>query len=69
MEQIKELLSQSQVVNFDETGLNTEGKLYWAHSSSNEQYTYQTVSQKRGSDGMNENGVISSFNGIAVHDC
>ena len=69
MEKIRELLSQSQVVNFDETGLNADGKLHWVHNSSNEEYTYQTISQKRGCDGMNENGVIPEFDGIAVHDC
>ena len=69
MEQIKTLLTQAQVVNFDETGLSAEGKLHWVHNSSNEEYTYQTVSQKRGSDGMNENGVITAFDGVAVHDC
>lgn len=69
MEQVKEILAKAQVVNFDETGLSADGKLHWVHNSSNGEYTYQTIDEKRGSDGMNGNGVISGFDGIAVHDC
>ena len=69
MEQIKEFLKASEVVNFDETGIRAKGKLYWAHNSSNEKYTYQTVNEKRGVAGMEDNGVLPSFEGIGVHDC
>lgn len=66
---IKERIIDSKVVNFDETGARTEGKLFWVHNSSTPEYTFQTVSTKRGMRGMEENGVLPKFEGVAVHDC
>ena len=67
MEKIRELLKDSDVVNFDETGLRALGKLFWVHNSSNDEYTYQSANEKRGSIGMEDNGVLTDFTGIAVH--
>ncbi len=67
-EKIRELLKDSDVVNFDETGLKALGKLFWVHNSSNDEYTYQSANEKRGSIGMEDNGVLPDFTGIAVHD-
>lgn len=69
MEKIRELLKDSDVVNFDETGLRALGKLFWVHNSSNDEYTNQSANEKRGSSGMEDNGVLPDFTGIAVHDC
>jgi len=66
---IKEKLIQSEVLNFDETGIRVDGKIKWVHSSSNNDFTYLTLNQKRGKDGMDANGVPPLFKGIAVHDC
>jgi len=41
----------------------------WVHNSSTEQYTYLSVHQKRGIEGMEANGVLNKFLGVAVHDC
>ena len=49
MEKIREFLKDSDVVNFDETGLRALGKLFWVHNSSNDEYTYQSANEKRGS--------------------
>lgn len=68
MEKIRELLKDSDVVNFDGTGLRALGKLFWVHNSSNDEYTYQSANEKRGSIGMEDNGVLPDFTGIAVHD-
>lgn len=69
MEQVKEYLKNTDRANFDETGVRTKGKLYWVHNSSNDKFTYQTINKKRGSEGIEANGIASSFKGIAVHDC
>ena len=42
LEQIKELLIQEKVVNFDETGVRVNGRLRWVHNSSSNNFTYQT---------------------------
>ena len=39
------------------------------HSSSTPELTYQTINAKRGQIGMEGNGVLTEFDGIAVHDC
>ena len=66
---IKSMLIGAKVVNFDETGTDVNGKTIWVHSSSTPELTYQTINAKRGQNGMDGNGVLTKFNGIAVHDC
>ena len=69
MSKIKDKLIHSPIVNFDETGVRVDGKTKWVHSSSNKLFTYLTLSERRGKIGMEENGVLPLFKGIAVHDC
>jgi len=66
---IKEMLQAGGVVNFDETGTDVNGKIFWVHNSSTSDFTYQTINVKRGQEGMEVNGVLPNFNGVAVHDC
>lgn len=69
LKSIKERVRASPVANFDETGARVDGKLLWIHNSSTPDFTYQTVNPKRGSAGIDANGVLPGFGGIAVHDC
>jgi len=69
IEKIKAQLIKSAVLNFDETGCRVDGKTKWVHSASNKDFTYLSVHEKRGKEGMDDNGIIALFNGIAVHDC
>ena len=69
MSKIKDKLIHSPILNFDETGVRVDGKTKWVHSSSNKLFTYLTLSEYRGKIGMEENGVLPLFKGIAVHDC
>ena len=69
LETIKSMLTGTSVANFDETGTDVNGKTIWVHNSSTADLTYQTIHKKRGQDGMEENGVLTRFAGIAVHDC
>ena len=69
MKTVQSLLRASYVDCFDETGVRACGKLFWVHNTSTNLYTYQTVSNKRGKPGIDENGVLPFFNGVAMHDC
>lgn len=66
---IKEKLTGEEVVHFDETGTDVNGKTLWVHNSSTPSLTYQTISGRRGQEGMEANGVLPGFGGIGVHDC
>ena len=69
MKKIKELIENGDVGHFDESGARLGGGLSWVHSSSTSKYTYQTISKKRGKVGMDANGVLPNFHGVAMHDC
>ena len=69
LETIKSMLIGAKVANFDETGTDVNGKTIWVHNSSTPELTYQTIHTKRGQAGMEDNGVLTEFGGIAVHDC
>lgn len=69
LETIKDEIEKSPIGHFDETGARTAGRLFWVHNSSTSEYTYQTISRKRGLEGMLDNGVLPRFKGTAIHDC
>lgn len=69
MKTVQKRLQKAYVGCFDETGVRACGKLRWVHNSSNELFTFQTISQKRGKPGIDENGVLPEFGGVAMHDC
>jgi transposase len=67
--EIKEKVQSSPIVHFDETGLRVDGKTHWLHNSSTSEATYIIASAKRGTEGIEANGVLPSFSGVAIHDC
>ncbi len=66
---IRQKLFESPIVHCDETGTNIDGKLHWVHNTSNDKYTYMTVSNKRGYEGIQSVGILTDYHGITVHDC
>jgi transposase len=67
-EQAKTKLRQSRLAHADETGINISGKRHWLHGISNKLWTLYYPHEKRGTDAMNEMGVLSDFAGILCHD-
>ncbi len=67
-QEIKRQILNSPVINCDETGARVEGKLNWLHTASTPDLTYYGIHKKRGSDAMDEMGILPFYNGIAKHD-
>lgn len=67
--QIRKTVASLPLAHFDETGTRVDKKTFWFHNASNEDFTYLTVEEKRGTIGMDASGVLPNFQGIAVHDC
>ena len=69
LQEVAGRLKGANIIHNDETGVRVNGKLYWLHTASSGEATYNTVSPKRGQEGIDDNGVLKDFSGTAVHDC
>lgn len=67
-ERLRGLLADAPVCHFDETGARIAGRLGWVHSASTQTLTRYTAHQRRGSEAIDDAGVLSAFSGVAVHD-
>lgn len=65
---IKQQVTDSNVVHFDETGMRSEGKTKWLHVASTKKLTYYEVHGKRGEEAAKGIGILPDFTGTAVHD-
>lgn len=67
---LKELVVQSPVVHFDETGQRVSGKLHWLHVACTEKLTYLFAHPHRGKKALESDAsVLSYYMGTAIHDC
>jgi transposase/uncharacterized coiled-coil protein SlyX len=68
-QETKRRILSEPVINCDETGARVEGKNHWLHVASTPELTFYGIHQKRGSDAMDEMGILPFYTGIAKHDC
>jgi transposase len=68
LDNVKVLLRAADAVHFDETGGRAAGRLHWVHSASTALLTLLDCHQRRGTQAMDDLGVIGEMTGIAVHD-
>jgi transposase len=61
-------LAAAELVHADETGINIGGKRHWLHGASNDLWTCYQPHEKRGTDAMNEMGILPGFKGTLCHD-
>lgn len=64
----KKRLIASTMINADETGININGKGHWLHTACNEKWTHFYPHKKRGTDAMDEIGILPNFKGVLCHD-
>jgi transposase len=65
---VKNELAASDLAHADETGINIGGKRHWLHCVSNDCWTLYHPHEKRGTDAMNDMGILPRFKGILCHD-
>jgi len=61
-------LASAEFLHVDETGINVGGKGHWLHCVSNLSWTYYYPHEKRGSEAMDEMGILPVFKGLLCHD-
>ncbi|MBU6149202.1 MAG: IS66 family transposase [Verrucomicrobia bacterium] len=64
----EENLKDSHILHADETGININGKNAWIHSVSNESYVFMKPHYKRGTEAMDEIGILNNYHGVLSHD-
>jgi len=64
----KDKLINSSRINSDETGINVNGKRIWLHTACNDLWTHFFPHLKRGSEAMEEIGILPTFKGVLCHD-
>lgn len=67
-DQVRDQIAKAKVAGFDETGFRVAGALRWVHCAQTGRYSLLTIHAKRGTEAMDQAGVLPGFTGTAVHD-
>ncbi len=67
-QQIKEALTQAEVIHQDETGLRVAGKRHWMHVTCTPTLTHYQVEKSRGQQALEAIGILAHFMGVSIHD-
>jgi len=65
---VKHELALAKLAHADETGVNIGGKRHWLHCMSNPLWTCYYPHEKRGTEAMNDIGILPQFKGTLCHD-
>lgn len=65
----KRQLMTTQCIHVDETSLRVDKKNYWIHVYSSGDITLKFLHQKRGTEAIEDIGIIPHYGGIIIHDC
>ena len=65
---IRRQLQQGEVLHADETGININATRHWLHCASTPRWTQYSAHRKRGTEAMQDAGVIPVFRGVLCHD-
>jgi transposase len=68
-QEIRQGVLDSPVLHADETGMRSEGELYWVHVAATPWLTWLESHKKRGPEAMHAIGLLPNYDGICVHDC
>lgn len=69
VEKIKNIIATKKVIHADETGCHIGGKLHWLHCLCNPEWSFCVINEKRGSDAMEEIGIIPNLTDCTlIHD-
>lgn len=68
-EKAKIQLLASVCIHTDETSLKVDKKNYWIHVYSAGDITLRLLHQRRGTQAVEEFGIIPAYGGVIVHDC
>lgn len=64
----KQQLINATRIHADETSINVGGSRIWLHNASNDLWTYLYPHAKRGTEAMDEIGILPYFTGVLCHD-
>lgn len=67
-QELKDSLKKSSLNHADETSVRLNKRNQWLHVLSNARSTYLFIHQKRGSEAIDEMGILPYFQGVLVHD-
>lgn len=64
----KARLASSDLMHADETGINIGGRRHWLHCTSSNSVTWFHADTRRGTEAMDEMGILPLFRGVLCHD-
>src|SRR5258708_6148637 len=67
-EQIKAALSREKVIHQDKRGLYVCTRRIWMHVTATRSLTHYQVHRSRGHQAVDDNGILTHFEGTSVHD-